>query len=120
VLKDYRTGVIDVGGGYTISSDPVLAHRIREMLAPYPYVVLLLPAPHLQASIQILTERLAGQLPEDFPLQEHVRRHFGTQDLAKYVVYTYPKSPEAICDEIVRWLAEAQAYLPKSNDPAYD
>ena len=104
VLKEYPTGVIDVGGGYTVASDPVLARRIRQMLAPYPYVVLLLPAPEREASIQILTERLAGQLPEDFPLQEHVRHHFGTQNLAKYVVYTYPKSPEAIRDEILRRL----------------
>jgi shikimate kinase len=101
VLAEYRTGVFDVGGGYTIAADSVLAHRIRHTFAPYPYVVLLLPAPQVEASIQILMDRLVGQLPEHFPLHDHVRHHFGTRDLAKYVVYTYPKSPEAIRDEIL-------------------
>src|SRR5262245_60618475 len=69
VLLEFPTGVIDVGGGYTLASDPVLAHRVRQVLAPCPYVVLLLPAPQLEASIQILSDRLASQLADDFPLQ---------------------------------------------------
>ena len=101
VLADHQAGVVDVGGGYTIAIDPALTDRIRRALAPYPYVFLLLPTPALDASIQVLADRTAGLLPDQFPLHDHIARHFKTQEFAKYVVYTYHKVPEAICDEIL-------------------
>jgi len=101
VLADHQAGVIDVGGGYTIVNDPALAERVRLALAPYPYVFLLLPAPALDESIQTLADRTAGLLPDAFPLRAHVERHFKTKELAKHVVYTLYKTPEAICDEIL-------------------
>jgi shikimate kinase len=101
VLADHQAGVLDVGGGYTIASDPALTDRIRRTLAPYPYVFLLLPTPALDESIRILADRTAGLLPDAFPLREHVERHFRTQDLAKHVVYTNNKIPQAICEEIL-------------------
>jgi shikimate kinase len=101
VLTDHQAGVLDVGGGYTIANDPTLVSRIRSTLAPYPYVFLLLPTPQLDESIQVLDDRIAGQLPDEFPLPTHVERHFKTQQLAKHVVYTHNKTTEAIRDEIL-------------------
>jgi shikimate kinase len=101
VLTDHQAGVVDVGGGYTIANDPAFADRIRRALAPYPYVFLLLPTPRLDESIQLLAERTAGLLPDQFPLHDHVARHFNTQELAKQIVYTHSKTPEAIGKEIL-------------------
>jgi len=100
-LADHQAGIVDVGGGYTIANDPALTDRIRRALAPYPYVFLLLPTPQLDESIQVLADRTAGLLPDQFPLHDHVERHFKTQDLAKHVIYTGNKAPGAICDEIL-------------------
>ena len=104
ILAEHDAGVIDVGGGYTIATDPPRATRVRAILAPYPNVILLLPTPHVDESVHVLAERLTGYLPDHFPLQTHVQQHFGTQDLAKMVVYTHTKAPETIRDEIVGFL----------------
>ena len=50
---------------------------------------------------RILADRTAGLLPEDFPLREHAERHFESKELAKHVVYTHDKPPEAIADQIL-------------------
>ena len=101
VLADHPAGVFDVGGGYTIAGDPALKLRIRQALAPCPHVILLLPAPDVEDSVRILAERTQGQLPDQFPLRDHVERHFATRDLARHIVYTGGRSPEAVCDQIV-------------------
>ena len=67
-------------------------------------VVLLLPSPDAQESIQILNERtkdLVGSFGQGFNWNEHFVRHRSNYDLAKFIVYTKGKTPEETRDEIL-------------------
>lgn len=100
VLADYQDAVIDFGGGYTIQDDPALFFRVQQALLPH-YVVLLLPSRELTASIQILSERTRGKLPESFDLEGYIAKHQATYSLAKLLVYTEGMSPEETRDYIM-------------------
>jgi hypothetical protein len=81
-------------------------------LAPYSNVILLLPSPSLDESVEILKNRLtrilteAGKefIDELFELNEYFVKHPSNYRLAKRIVYTKDKTPEEICDEIVQKL----------------
>jgi shikimate kinase len=102
-LKDYTSGVLELGGGHPILPDIDKQVRINEALAPFRNVVLLLPDANLQTSLDILKprqkpERLHPDLNELF-LKDN--RFF---ELAKFVVYTKDKSPTEVCQEIIETL----------------
>jgi shikimate kinase len=93
--------VIDFGAGHSVYEDDELLHRVQQVLAPYPNVVLLLPSPNLDESLQILNDR-SGYVPDGQPnINEHFVRHPSNYKLAKFTVYGNGRTPEEICDEIV-------------------
>ncbi len=107
VLADHQ-GVIDFGASNSVYDDETLLGQVASVLKPYPNVVLLLPSPDLTESVAILKNRLtrmltaAGKAFTDdlFVLNEYFVRHPANQQLAKLVVYTQDKTPEAICVEM--------------------
>lgn len=111
VLADYH-GIIDFGASNSVYDDKDLLTRVENALAPYPNVILLLPSPDLDESAAILKNRLIRMLTEAgkaftdelFELNKYFIQHPSNHQLAKQVIYTKDKTPENICDEIMRKL----------------
>jgi shikimate kinase len=104
LLKDFRDCVFDLGGGNSVYEDESLFEQVRELLAPYSHVVLLLPSPDPDESIQILNTRVDYESDSQREVNEHFVRHHSNYDLAKLIVYTKGKTPEETCEEIINWL----------------
>ncbi|MEA5606411.1 shikimate kinase [Nostoc sp. UHCC 0252] len=101
LLSSHNQCVIDFGGGHSVYEDAALFQRVQQALAPYPNVILLLPSPNLDESIQILNQR-NHYLPDDkLNVNEHFVRHASNYELAKFIVYTKGKTPEETCSEIL-------------------
>jgi hypothetical protein len=96
--------VFDLGGGNSVYEDESLFEQVRELLAPYSHVILLLPSPDQDESIQILNTRVDYESDSQREVNEHFVRHHSNYDLAKLIVYTKDKTPEETCAEILNWL----------------
>ena len=111
VLSDHH-GIIDFGASNSVYEDKGLFARVANALAPYPHVILLLPSPNVDESIEILKNRLTRMLTEAgkevtgelFELNQYFVKHPSNYQLAKLVIYTKDKTPEEICEEIVHKL----------------
>jgi shikimate kinase len=101
LLSENEEVVIDFGGGHSVYEDDALFARVQKALAPYPYVILILPSPDKEKSVKILNERTGGVVSEGFDFHVHFVTHHSNYDLAKHIVYTEGKTPEETCAEIV-------------------
>jgi shikimate kinase len=101
ILAEHNNCVIDFGAGHSVYEDSNLFERVQNILAPYNYVVLLLPDPDMDKSLKILNSRdeITAQLAD---VNEHFLRHHSNYDLAKWIVYTKNKTPPEICNEIIK------------------
>ena len=116
VLADHRGCVIAFGAGHSVYEDASQFARARRALAPYPYVVLLLPSPDIDESVQILNSRLPADDPHTPDLrriQERLIRHHSNYTLATITVYTKDKTPEETCRDILAQLGD----LKRSTSP---
>ena len=109
ILSDHHNCVIDFGAGHSIYDNAADMRRVAEALAPYRHVVLVLPSPEPDESIQILMKRQEGVAPlADMGviggIIEHQVNHHSNRDLATMVIYTKGKTPEETCDELIRRL----------------
>jgi shikimate kinase len=104
LLTDYSQSILDFGAGLSMYEDDAHFARVQQILAPYPNVILLLPSPDLDESVQILKERPRGAIRgQDSNL--YLLNHHAYCDLAKIVVYTHERTPEETCYEIMRLFA---------------
>jgi shikimate kinase len=111
VLADHH-GIIDFGASNSVYDDKDLFARVENALAPYPNVILLLPSPDMDESVEILQNQLTRMLIEAgkeftdelFELNKYFVKHPSNHQLAKLVIYTKDKTPENICEELVRKL----------------
>ena len=109
VVVDYKDYVIDFGAGHSVYEDEDLFWRVERALAPHPNVILLLPSPDLDKSVEILNGRFrelllreVGEVNEElFEVNAHFVKHPSNQKLAKIVVFTEGKTPEETCEEIL-------------------
>ncbi|PSB01616.1 shikimate kinase [Merismopedia glauca] len=101
LLAEHQECVIDFGAGHSVYEDPELFKKVQQALAPYKNVVLLLPSPDLDESLQILSQREGDLSDEELSLNEHFLRHSSNYELAKLTIYTKDKTPEATCSEIL-------------------
>lgn len=101
ILAEHSNCVIDLGAGHSVYEDNYLFQQVQNLLAPYKNVILLLPALDVDESLKILNSRdeATAQLAD---VNEHFLRHPSNRDLAKFVVYTKGKTPQEVCDEIIR------------------
>jgi len=108
VLSDHNHSVIDFGASNSVYDDELQFSRVKNALASYPNVILLLPSPDPEESAEILNARLTQIVKakgeevnkELFDLNEYFIKHLSNYRLAKVVIYTKGKTPEEICDEI--------------------
>lgn len=105
ILVDYTDCVIDLGAGHSVYEDEGLFVRAEKALKPYAHVILLMPSPDLDESIEILNQREEWLQEMQPNINEHFIRHPSNTRLAKHIVYTKDKSPQETCDEILKWIA---------------
>ncbi|NUM49250.1 MAG: shikimate kinase [Anaerolineales bacterium] len=101
LLADHQACVFDLGAGHSVYEDPALFARVQKALVPYPNVILLLPSPDKDESIEILNERepfLRNTTPN---INAHFIHHPSNETLAKIIIYTKNKTPEETCEEIL-------------------
>jgi shikimate kinase len=100
MLSEYHDCVFDFGAGIYESDEAF--RRVQAALVDFPNVVLLLPSPDLQHSLQVLAGRDPNP-PADLHLDLARRflQHHTYYDLAKFTVYTDGKTPEQTCQEIL-------------------
>jgi hypothetical protein len=110
LLATYPRHIIDLGAGHTVYEDKTAFERVRQALAPYPNVVLILPSPDADESVHVLRERAKGKLGGDYFLNSDfdyfafwVKSHCNTE-LATITVYTEGKTPEETVDDLMRAL----------------
>ncbi|HEV8581902.1 MAG TPA: shikimate kinase [Thermoanaerobaculia bacterium] len=108
-VAEEGSAVLDFGGGHSVYEDDVLFARVERALAPYPYVILVLPSKDQDESIAILRERRGEIISNGFDVDEHFVRHHSNYDLAKQTVYTKGKSAEESCAEIVELILGHQS-----------
>ena len=114
VLSDHSCSIIDFGASNSVYDDELLFSRVKNALAPYPNVILLLPSPDPAESVKILNARLTQIVKakgeeintELFDLNEYFIKHPSNYRLAKIVIYTKDKTPEEICNEIFQKLVQ--------------
>jgi len=104
LFEDYKECVFDLGGSFSVYEDDDLFKQVSGLLAPYPHVVLLMPSPDLDESIQILNARNTYDSEDQREVNEHLIRHHSNYDLAKHVVYTKGRTPEETCDDVLQWV----------------
>lgn len=100
-LAEHSGCVFDFGAGHSVFEDSELFARVRRALAGVRFVVLLVPSPDPEVSIQALLDRLPADPEGVVALNEHFVRHPSNTRLATHTVYTEGKTPEEVRDEIV-------------------
>jgi hypothetical protein len=112
ILSDYDHCVMDFGAGHSVYEDDALFQRVQKVLAPYSNVILLMPSPDRDESVQILNQRNEYVSDDQPNINEHFVKHPSNDRLATFTVYTTGKTPKDTCEEILNWIG----YRPNSND----
>lgn len=110
VLAQHGGSVIAFGAGHSVYEDEALFARVQKALVPCLHVILLLPSPDLDESVQVLNARFEQLLREEgVPLDpqllvanEQFVRHESNFRLATMRAYTAGKTPEETAEEILR------------------
>lgn len=109
IVSEHQSCILSFGAGHSVYEDDGLFTRVKNALALFDYVILLLPSPDLDESVEILNSRFSDLLerevgkvdPKLLDLNEHFVKHPSNYQLAKITIYTQGKSPEETCDEIL-------------------
>ena len=109
VLSDYgqRDCVVDFGAGHSVYEDEALFERVQRALAPFPWVVLLLPSLDIETSLSVIHDR-EPSLVEMADINRHFLSHPSNQRLAKHVVCTADITPRQVADEILAWIKDSE------------
>ncbi len=118
LLSDHPSGhVIPFGAGNSVYADPVHRARVRRALAPEPNVVLLLPSPNPDESLEVLTQRFRAIVPDvterNLAQVIDLNRTFlqdpSNAELATATVYTAGRTPDATAREILSHLTRTSS-----------
>jgi shikimate kinase len=100
VLSEYPDHIIDFGAGHSVYDDETDFERVRQRLAPYTNVVLLLPSPDPDESVRILEERNTRRI-DGVEINRFLITHPVAHELARLTVYTEGRTPAETRDEIL-------------------
>jgi hypothetical protein len=106
VVADHKDCVFSVAAIHTHYEEPEYFERARAALAPFDNVVLLLPCPDLDRSVDVLRARSVAERRMDWIYDGHDFYQRWVKDscnaeLATMTVYTDGKTPEQTRDEIL-------------------
>ncbi|UUV18112.1 hypothetical protein NRK67_12540 [Fusobacteria bacterium ZRK30] len=96
VLELYSGHIHDFGAGQSVYEDEKLFKEVRNVLEPYPNVILLLPSEDKERCLQVLFERT------QFEHNSLFINNLSNKKLVKAIVYTDGKNPKEIAEEIIR------------------
>jgi shikimate kinase len=107
LLIEHHNCIFDFGAGAGASESQESFARVQQALAPYPNVILLLPSPNMEESLQSLKARDTHP-PADlnFDFNRHFLERGFYQRLAKHIVFTQGKLPEETCEELLGLVAQ--------------
>lgn len=111
-IQEYDNCVLDFGAGHSVYEDQELFSRVEKALKPIKHVILILPSPDEDRSVEIVNQRFSDLLlnevgktdPELLELNEHFVRHPSNLKLAKKIIYTEGKTPQEINQELLSWI----------------
>ncbi len=101
LLADYSDCVFNLGAGHSVYDDPALFERVKRVLVPFSYVILLLPSVDEDTSIRLLAERSPDEDSDVIEMNNYFVRHPSNAKLATHTLYTEGKTPEDVRDEIL-------------------
>jgi shikimate kinase len=106
VLEEFgESHVIDFGGSHSLHEDEGQLEEVKRMLAPHPYIVLVLPCKEPEESLRVLNERRGqAHMLYGFDLNELMLRHRSNYELAKYVIYNHGKTVAETSRELIEML----------------
>jgi len=113
-LEEFENCVIDFGAGHSVYEDEEFFSRVKTALEPVEKVILILPSPDLDRSVEIVNERFSDLLvrevgkvdPELLRLNEYFVRHPSNSMLAKKTVYTEGQTAKETTAEILKWIRD--------------
>ena len=91
-------GVLDFGGGTPVTEHPLLGERVTRAFSALDHTVLLLPAPDLEESMEILGSRSPADV---LPLSRYLISQGSLQALATHTVYVGNDPPEVVVEAIL-------------------
>ena len=111
LMAETTRGVVDFGASNSVFDDQQMLARVEGALLPAT-VVLLMPYPDAEASIELLVDRLTQIVtaqgepisPTLLQLNEYFVRHPANRRLADVVVHTGERTPDELSDAIVHGL----------------
>ncbi len=111
-IQEYDNCVLDFGAGHSVYEDQELFSRVEKALQPIKHVILILPSPNIDQSVEIVNQRFSDFLlnevgkidSELLQLNYHFVHHPSNQLLAKKTFYTDGKTPGEVCQEILDWV----------------
>jgi len=111
-LEEYDNCVLDFGAGHSVYEDEDLFNRVQNALSPIENVILILPSPDLERSVEIVNERFSdlqvrevGKVdPELLSLNEYFVTHPSNSKLAKKIFYTEGQTAEETTSKILKWI----------------
>ncbi len=117
ILVDYRSNfIISFGAGHSVYEDNKMLERAKKALRNHT-VVLLIPSPNIDESVEIIGQRLHTKEPhlsmEFVQVVSEINRFFlehrSNTDLATMTIYTKDKTPEETSREIIELLKAQSA-----------
>ena len=113
-LEEFENCVIDFGAGHSVYEDEEFFSRVKTALEPVEKVILILPSPDLDRSVEIVNERFSDLLVREvgkvdqelLRLNEYFVRHPSNSMLAKKIVYTEGQTAEETTAEILKWIRD--------------
>lgn len=100
LLSDHRDCVFDLGAGHTVYEDLALFEHVRLAMAPFRNVILLLPDPDVDTSLDIM-ESFDPVLTRDREINRYFLTHPSNARLARHTVYWRGLSPEETRDAVL-------------------
>jgi shikimate kinase len=112
-IEEFNECILDFGAGHSVYDEELRFAMVENALKSIKYVILLLPSPDLDRSVEILNQRFTelqlrevGKVDQQLlRLNEYFIRHPANQKLAKRTFYTEGKSPQETCQEIIDWIS---------------
>ena len=115
-LEEFENCVLDFGAGHSVYEDEEFFSRVETALKPIENVILILPSPDLDRSVEIVNERFSELLVSEvgkvdselLRLNEHFVRHPSNSMLAKKTVYTEGQTAEETTAVIIKWIRNSR------------
>jgi len=111
-IEEFENCVLDFGAGHSVYEEEEFFSRVEAALKPIENVILILPSPDLDRSVEIVNERFSELLVSEvgkvdaelLRLNEHFVRHPSNSMLAKKTVYTEGQTAEETTAEMLKWI----------------